>query len=95
MAIASSTSSTPMAIRGERAIVEEQAEIVRRIFRGYAGGRSPKEIAFRSDREGIPATTSIAALREEQAMAEWRNNLVQTTSTFLVRDAADSDTAER
>lgn len=36
-------------IRGERAIVEEEAEIVRRIFRDYASGRSPKEIAFHVD----------------------------------------------
>lgn len=41
-------------IRGERAIVEEQAEIVRRIFRKYASGRSPKEIAFQLNREGVP-----------------------------------------
>ncbi|MEH3117215.1 MAG: recombinase family protein [Methylorubrum populi] len=41
-------------IRGERAIVEEETEIVRRIFRDYAGGRSPKEIAFQLNREGVP-----------------------------------------
>ena len=41
-------------IRGERAIVEEEAEIVRRIFREYAAGRSPKEIAFQLNREGAP-----------------------------------------
>jgi len=41
-------------IRGERAIVEEQAKIVRRIFREYASGRSPKEIAFQLNREGVP-----------------------------------------
>lgn len=41
-------------IRGERAIVEKQAEIVRRIFREYASGRSPKEIAFQLNREGVP-----------------------------------------
>lgn len=41
-------------IRGERAIVKEEAEIVRRIFREYASGRSPKEIAFQLNREGVP-----------------------------------------
>lgn len=41
-------------IRGERAIVEDEAEVVRRIFREYASGRSPKEIAFQLNREGVP-----------------------------------------
>ncbi|MEF2074926.1 recombinase family protein, partial [Consotaella aegiceratis] len=41
-------------IRGERAIVENEAEVVRRIFREYASGRSPKEIAFQLNREGVP-----------------------------------------
>ncbi|MEH3117151.1 MAG: recombinase family protein [Methylorubrum populi] len=41
-------------IRGERVIVEEGAKIVRRIFRGYAGGRRAKEIAFQLNREGVP-----------------------------------------
>ncbi|MEF2074403.1 recombinase family protein, partial [Consotaella aegiceratis] len=30
------------------------AEVVRRIFREYASGRSPKEIAFQLNREGVP-----------------------------------------
>jgi DNA invertase Pin-like site-specific DNA recombinase len=41
-------------IRGERAIVEDEAEVVRRIFREYASGRSPKQIAFQLNREGVP-----------------------------------------
>lgn len=41
-------------IRGERAIVEDEAEIVRRIFHEYASGRSPKEIAFQLNPEGVP-----------------------------------------
>ncbi|MFT4182747.1 MAG: recombinase family protein [Rhizobium sp.] len=41
-------------IQGERAIVEDEAEVVRRIFREYASGRSPKEIAFQLNREGVP-----------------------------------------
>jgi hypothetical protein len=41
-------------IRGERAIVENEAKIVRRIFREYAAGNSPKKIAFQLNKEGIP-----------------------------------------
>jgi DNA invertase Pin-like site-specific DNA recombinase len=40
-------------IRGERAIIEDEARVVRRIFREYASGRSPKEIAFQLNREGV------------------------------------------
>ncbi|KNH05795.1 hypothetical protein BRCH_03882c [Candidatus Burkholderia brachyanthoides] len=40
-------------IRGERAIVADEAEVVRRIFREYAAGRSPREIAFQLNREGV------------------------------------------
>ncbi|GLK86626.1 recombinase family protein [Ancylobacter defluvii] len=38
---------------GELEIVEGEAEIVRRIFREYAGGAAPREIAFRLNAEGI------------------------------------------
>lgn len=41
-------------IRGERAIVEEDAKVMHRIFREYAAGRNPKEIAFQLNREGVP-----------------------------------------
>jgi len=41
-------------IRGERTINEEQAEIVRRIFREFAAGISPRAIARRLNDEGIP-----------------------------------------
>lgn len=38
---------------GEREIDEEQAEVVRRIFREYAAGRPPRMIAFDLSRDGI------------------------------------------
>jgi site-specific DNA recombinase len=41
-------------IRGDREIVAKEAEIVRRIFRAFAAGKSPKAIAVELNREGIP-----------------------------------------
>jgi DNA invertase Pin-like site-specific DNA recombinase len=41
-------------VRGDREIVEEEATIVRRIFREFAAGKSPKAIAVDLNREGIP-----------------------------------------
>src|SRR5579883_2074924 len=41
-------------IRGERTINEAQAEIVRRVFRAFAAGISPRAIARRLNEEGIP-----------------------------------------
>ncbi|MBA4130093.1 MAG: resolvase [Hyphomicrobium sp.] len=38
---------------GERAINEDEAEIVRRIFKEYAAGRSPKQIVMRLNAEGV------------------------------------------
>lgn len=40
-------------VRGDRTINEAQAEVVRRIFRDYAAGKSAKTIAFALNREGI------------------------------------------
>ena len=42
-------------IRGLREIDEEKAEIVRRIFREYASGLSPRTIADRLNKDGVPA----------------------------------------
>lgn len=42
-------------IGGSRVINEEQAAIVRRIFEEYAGGKSPRKIAFDLNAEGIPS----------------------------------------
>jgi site-specific DNA recombinase len=44
-------------IRGERAIIEEQAEIVHRIFREYVAGKGPRRIAADLNREDIPSPT--------------------------------------
>jgi len=44
-------------IRGERQIIDEQAEIVRRIFREYVAGKGPQRIAADLNRDGIPSPT--------------------------------------
>lgn len=41
-------------IRGEREIVPDEAEIVRRVFRDFAAGISPRTIARRLNNAGIP-----------------------------------------
>ena len=41
-------------VRGERTIKAAEAEIVNRIFREYAAGQSPKAIAHRLNKEGVP-----------------------------------------
>jgi DNA invertase Pin-like site-specific DNA recombinase len=41
-------------IRGDREIVPEEAVTIRRIFRDFVAGRSPKAIAVELNREGIP-----------------------------------------
>ncbi|MFC3061665.1 recombinase family protein [Paenirhodobacter populi] len=41
-------------IRGDREIVSEEAETIRRIFREFASGKSPKAIAVDLNKEGIP-----------------------------------------
>ncbi|WGR56610.1 recombinase family protein [Paracoccus versutus] len=42
-------------IRGDRTINAVQAEVIRRIFRDYAAGKSAKRIAVDLNQEGIPA----------------------------------------
>ena len=44
-------------VRGEREIIEEQAEVVRRIFREYVAGKGPQRIAADLNRDGIPSPT--------------------------------------
>ena len=44
-------------IRGEREINETQAEVVRRIFREFAAGTSPRAIARRLNEDGIPGAS--------------------------------------
>ncbi|MDU6746233.1 MAG: recombinase family protein [Bradyrhizobium sp.] len=41
-------------IRGDREIILEEARIVRRIFRAFAAGKSPKAIAVELNKDGIP-----------------------------------------
>jgi DNA invertase Pin-like site-specific DNA recombinase len=41
-------------VRGERRINEADAKIVRRIFREFAAGKSPRAIALDLNREGVP-----------------------------------------
>lgn len=41
-------------IRGDREINPEQADTIRRIFREFASGKSPKAIAKDLNREGVP-----------------------------------------
>jgi site-specific DNA recombinase len=41
-------------IRGDREIIVEEARIVRRIFRAFATGKSPKAIAVELNKDGIP-----------------------------------------
>ena len=43
--------------RGKRVTNDAQAEIVRRIFRVFAAGKSPRRIAFDLNREGVPGPT--------------------------------------
>lgn len=54
---------------GHRAIREDQAAIVRRIFADYVAGHSPREIAHRLNAEGVPAprggTWSFSAIRPD------------------------------
>ncbi|RWR04250.1 recombinase family protein [Paenirhodobacter populi] len=47
-------------IRGDRAINAHEADVVRRIFRDYAAGKSAKAIAVALNKEGIPAPTGGA-----------------------------------
>lgn len=44
-------------IRGEREVIEEQAEVVRRIFREYVAGKGPQRVAADLNRDGIPSPT--------------------------------------
>ena len=41
-------------VRGERTVNEKEADVVRRVFRDFAAGVSPRAIAQRLNHEGIP-----------------------------------------
>jgi hypothetical protein len=42
-------------VRGDRTVNEVQAEVIRRIFRDYVAGKSPKRIAVELNKDGISA----------------------------------------
>ncbi|MEQ1516331.1 MAG: recombinase family protein, partial [Usitatibacteraceae bacterium] len=42
-------------VRGDRTINDVQADVIRRIFRDYAAGKSAKRIAFELNKEGFAA----------------------------------------
>ena len=44
-------------IRGNQSINGTEAEVIRRIFRDYLGGNSPRAIAFALNKEGVPGPT--------------------------------------
>jgi hypothetical protein len=52
--VVKSTDSEGERVRGERKINEAEAAIVRRIFREFAVGKSPRAIATDLNRDGIP-----------------------------------------
>lgn len=41
-------------VRGDREIIPEEAEVIRRIFCAFAAGQSPRSIAVKLNGEGIP-----------------------------------------
>ncbi|GAB3377632.1 recombinase family protein [Azotobacter armeniacus] len=47
-------------VRGERRINEAEAQVVRRVFRDYAAGKSPKRIAHELNTEGVPGPAGNA-----------------------------------
>ena len=49
--------------RGDRRIIETEAQIIRRIFEEYNSGRSPKSIAHRLNREDIPGRIAENGVR--------------------------------
>ena len=52
--VAKHTDAEGEPIRGERTINDAEAEIIRRVFREFAAGNSPRAIARRLNDEGIP-----------------------------------------
>ena len=52
--VVKASDSTGEPVRGERRINEAEAEIVRRVFRDFAAGVSPRALARRLNAEGVP-----------------------------------------
>nr|WP_292989713.1 recombinase family protein [Nitrosomonas sp.] len=58
------------AIRGDREIIEEEAEIIRQIFRDYAAGISPKKIALKLNKAGLHALRAKHGARAQSTATE-------------------------
>lgn len=65
------TSPNGEVLTGELAIVDEQAAIIRRIFREYADGKSPQKIAEGLNHDGIPAPRGRGA-----GTGHWKQNTI-------------------
>ena len=65
------TNDEGRAVKGELAVAPEQAEIIRRIFREYAAGRSPIHIAAELNEAGIPAPRGRG-----EGTGHWKQNTI-------------------
>ena len=59
-AVVKQTDSAGEPVCGGRRIIAEEADIVRRIFREFASGLSPRRIAFALNKDGIPGPDGAA-----------------------------------
>jgi site-specific DNA recombinase len=62
---------TGQPIKGELVIVPEEAEVIRRIFRDYAAGKSPLHIAAELNKAGIPAPRGRG-----EGTGHWKQNTI-------------------
>ena len=76
-------------IRGDRAINEEEARIVRRIFEEYATGDSPRTIAARLNRDQVPGPPAGAGA---PARSTGTASAAQASSTISSMSATSSGT---
>ena len=69
-------------MRGERTINEAEAGIVRRVFREFAAGVSPRAIARRLNEEGIPGPSGKLWIDYHPSRPrEARHGIASTTSS--------------
>lgn len=68
-------------IRGDRAINDAEAEVIRRIFKDYGAGLSPKSIAARLNKEGVPGPTgkALGAKYDQWQPRSWHRHSEQRT----------------
>jgi site-specific DNA recombinase len=89
----SNTSGEP--IRGEREIVEAEANIIRRVFREFAAGRSPRRIALDLNRAGIPDRMADCGLNPPcAAIAVWAP-VSSTTNSISAASSGTGSAASR